>query len=94
METKNTLPIKADDEVMKGRYTNFMAVASTSEEFMMDFLFVSMNPPSGQVIARLVTSPGHMKRIIEALQTQMKVYEDAHGKVSAATSPDAPMGFR
>ncbi len=93
METKNTLPVKADDEVMKGRYTNFMAVTSTSEEFMMDFLFMSANPPGGQVLARFVTSPGHMKRIIEALETQMKVYEDTHGKVSAATSPAAPMGF-
>ena len=51
----------------------------------MDFLMVS--PPSGSVCARIITSPGHMKRIITALQENVSNYEKKFGEIRAATEP-------
>ena len=74
-----------------GAYANNMFVTHTKEEFIMDFVMVA--PPAGAVTARVVTSPGHMKRIIDALQNNVKKYEDKFGKIAPAEEPKGKMGF-
>lgn len=68
-----------------GVYCNNMFVTHTKEEFIMDFMMVA--PPIGAVTARVVISPGHMKRVIFALQDNLKKYEDKFGKITAAEEP-------
>ena len=74
-----------------GVYANNMFVRHTKEEFIMDFLMVA--PPVGSVTARVIISPGHMKRIISALQENMKKYERSFRKVEAAEEPKSGIGF-
>ena len=78
--------IKAKDEVLGGAYANTMIVAHTKEEFVLDFLAVF--PPQGQLTSRVIISPGHIKRIIKALQENMSRYESRYGQIQEATSPD------
>ena len=59
------LNIKIGDEELKGRYSNLLRITHTREEFILDF--VNLVPPQGIVTARIVTSPGHLKRIVQAL---------------------------
>ncbi len=77
--------IKIADEELKGRYSNLLRIAHTREEFILDF--INLVPPQGVVTARLVTSPGHLKRIIRALQTNLTRWEEAHGVVEEAADP-------
>lgn len=77
--------IKIADEELKGRYSNLLRIAHTREEFILDF--INLVPPQGVVTARLVTSPGHLKRIIRALQTNLTRWEEAHGEVEEAPDP-------
>lgn len=77
--------IKIEDEELKGRYSNLLRIAHTGEEFILDF--INMAPPQGIVTARIVTSPGHLKRIIAALQSNLQRYEEAHGTVQEAPDP-------
>ena len=67
-------------ELVSGVYANNMAVAHTREEFIMDFLMIV--PPTGSVTARVIVSPGHMKRIIKALQENIAKYEQEFGSVT------------
>ncbi len=80
-----SLNIKISDEELKGRYTNLLRITHTSEEFILDF--INLAPPQGVVTARLVTSPGHLKRIIGALQANLKRYEDTFGQIEVAPDP-------
>jgi len=57
--------IKITDEILRGAYANNMVVAHSKEEFFVDF--INVIPPQGIVTARVIISPGHMKRIIKAL---------------------------
>ncbi len=84
--------VKADDATLKGVYANTMMVSHTAEEFTLDFL--SVMPPQGMLVSRVITSPGHLKRIIAALADNLKKYEAAHGKVEAANEPEREIGFR
>lgn len=77
--------IKITDEVLAGRYANMMSVSHTKEEFVLDFMNVL--PPNGIVTARVITSPGHLKRIIKALQENLGRYESAFGPVKEAEAP-------
>ena len=79
--------IKIDDDELKGRYTNLLRITHTSEEFILDF--INLAPPQGVVTARLVTSPGHLKRIIGALRANLQRYEDAFGSIVEAPDPGA-----
>ena len=84
--------IKITDEIMEGRYANMMRVSHTKEEFILDFANV-VPPPvlaearQGIMTARVITSPGHMKRIIKALQENLDRYEQSFGTINEAESP-------
>ncbi len=68
-----------------GSYANNMTVTHTSEEFILDFLMIA--PPAGSVTARVITSPGHMKRMVMALMDNLNNYESLHGEIQAAQEP-------
>jgi len=68
-----------------GVYSNNMVVTHTKEEFILDFLMVV--PPAGTVTARVIVSPGHMKRILAALQESIAKYESAFGTIQIAEEP-------
>jgi hypothetical protein len=87
-EIKITLP----ESLRGGAYANSMFATHTREEFILDF--VMMTPPVGTVTARVITSPGHMKRMVAALTENLKKYEAKFGKIAEAPEPPKPlMGF-
>jgi hypothetical protein len=83
--------IKAQDEQLKGVYSNLMQITHTQEEFVLDFFFAV--PPQGSLASRVVLSPGHLKRMAAALQDNIEKYEGKFGKIQQAQAPDSPLGF-
>ncbi|MCK5236679.1 MAG: DUF3467 domain-containing protein [Deltaproteobacteria bacterium] len=78
--------VKFPDNLLGGAYSNNMFVTHTKEEFILDYLMVSP-PTGGTVTSRVIISPGHMKRMIVALQDNVKKYEDKFGQIDAAEEP-------
>ena len=58
----------------------------TREEFILDF--INVVPPQGVVTARVVMSPGHLKRFIGALQGNLVHYEEKFGHIVVAPEPE------
>ncbi len=79
------LNVKISDEDLKGRYSNLLRITHTREEFILDF--INLVPPQGIVTARIVTSPGHLKRILRALAVNLERYEGAFGEIPEAPEP-------
>ena len=77
--------VKITDDELKGRYSNLLRITHTREEFILDF--INLVPPQGIVTARLVTSPGHLKRIIGALSANLARYEQTYGLIQEAPEP-------
>jgi len=86
------IQIKAKDDDLKGVYSNLMQVLHTKEEFLLDFFLVS--PPTGVLTSRVIMSPGHLKRLIKALQENMSKYEAKFGKIEEAVEPVGGIGFK
>jgi hypothetical protein len=91
-ENNQQLQVKVSDETLKGIYANMVQIAHTGEEFVLDFM--NIFPPAGVLSARIFVSPAHMKRMIAALQENLKRYEEQYGKVEASPEPDHKYGFR
>ncbi len=96
---KQNINIKVTDEVLKGAYSNLVFASHTKEEFILDF--VSVFGPQGVEVAKIITSPGHFKRIVAAMQDNLKRYEEQFGKIevqapgnqSQNTSESSKFGF-
>lgn len=83
--------IKFQEQELKGAYGNFMLVQFTPEEFVLDFCNVVGPQPIH--VSRVITSPGHIKRISKVLNEQIKKYEETHGKIDIASEPKSKIGF-
>jgi hypothetical protein len=89
---KKELKVTFPENLRGGAYANNMFISHTREEFILDFMMIS--PPAGTVTARVITSPGHLKRIVAALADNLKKYESKFGKIKEAAEPDKPaLGF-
>lgn len=88
---QNQLNIKANDDVLKGVYSNAAQIQHTKEEFVIDFM--NLFPPQGTLNARVILSPGHMKRLASVMKENIERYEATHGKIAAADAP-GEVGFK
>ncbi len=89
--------IKVPDEVLKGTYSNNVFISHNKEEFVLDFIHISFFPPPGQGIAtaKIITSPGHFKRMVQALSENLSKYEQQFGKITEASAPSSSeIGFK
>jgi hypothetical protein len=89
--TKKEVKVVFPENLRGGVYSNNMMVAHTKEEFILDFMMIS--PPVGSVTARVVISPGHMKRMLSALKINLEKYESKFGKLAEAAEPPRTIGF-
>ncbi|MBN1856793.1 MAG: DUF3467 domain-containing protein [Dehalococcoidia bacterium] len=85
------IPVEFPAQLKGGVYANNMMVMHTREEFILDYLMVG--PNTGAVTARVIMSPGHMKRMIAALQENMGKYEQKYGSLTPAEEPKGHVGF-
>ena len=84
-EPTKSLNIKIGDEELKGRYANLVRISHTREELILDF--INMVPPQGTVTSRVIMNPGHLKRLIAALQANLELYEKNFGPTQEAPEP-------
>jgi hypothetical protein len=78
------LEIQLDDEVAQGVYINLAMVNHSETEFVLDFIYVQPQQPKAKVRARIISSPKHTKRLVEALKDNLTKYESRFGKIEVS----------
>jgi len=86
------IDIKVDEQTALGQYANIAAIRHTREEFIFDFAFIFPDGPMGKLVARIILSPSHAKRFQEALDSNLKRYEESFGPITPSEGPPA-IGF-
>jgi len=84
--------IKIADNIPGAEYANAMQVNHNKDEFQL--MFLNIMGPNGRVSGKIITSPGHFKRITEAMKESLKKYEEKFGIIEVAESPNEEIGFR
>ena len=85
------IQINFPQDLQAGVYANNMVVSHSKEEFILDFMLIT--PPNGVVTSRVIMSPGHVKRVLAALQENVRRYEDKFGTFEIANEPENPFGY-
>jgi len=93
MEEKNReIQIQTSKEELKGVYSNVMRVSHTKEEFVLDFMNIIGS--EGILVSRVILNPGHYKRLIKALEDNLKKFEQHYGEISLSEEPKREIGFK
>lgn len=93
MENKETLDnqiqIELPEDIAQGTYSNLAIIAHSSSEFVIDFVRILPGLPKAKVQSRIILTPEHAKRLLFALNDNIKRFESQNGTISI----DQPEGF-
>lgn len=81
------IQIQLDDDVAQGIYANLALVNHTETEFTIDVMYLQPQQPRAKVRARIISSPKHTKRLVGALQENLRRYEERFGTIEV-TGPN------
>ena len=77
-----------DPGAEKGIYSNSATIFHNETEFLFDFGFALPGPkPMVKVSARIITSPQHAQRFLNALAENIRKYEEKFGVIKQISSP-------
>jgi hypothetical protein len=84
------LQVQIDEDIAQGVYSNLVLINHTENEFVLDFAFIQPSSGRAKVRSRVISSPRHTKRLLQALQKNLERYEERFGTIDLATE-DEPM---
>jgi len=82
---KKQLQLELSPETAKGLYSNLAIITHSRSEFVIDFASVLPGLPKAQVGSRIIMTPEHAKRLLNALQDNFIKYENQFGFVDLST---------
>ncbi len=91
--TPNQLNIELPEDVAEGVYSNLALINHSPSEFVLDFIRMMPNVPQAKVKARVVLTPQHAKRLLNALADNVRKFEDNFGPIKDPKQPVLPMNF-
>ncbi|MBQ4062701.1 MAG: DUF3467 domain-containing protein [Bacteroidaceae bacterium] len=81
MKKEGQLQIELKEDIAEGTYSNLAVIAHSSSEFVMDFVRIMPGVAKAQVKSRIVMTPEHTKRLVLALQDNLRKYEAQFGEI-------------
>ena len=93
---KNQININLNEEVAQGIYSNLAVINHSSSEFILDFVRVMPGVSKADVKSRVILTPEHAKRFLNALKDNIQKYEQMYGEIKVdkkGGGPDIPMNF-
>ncbi len=91
LKKPNQINIELTEDVAQGIYSNLAVITHSSSEFILDFVRIMPGVPKAKVKSRVILTPEHAKRLLMALQDNVKKYESMHGPIRNAEKPSGPV---
>lgn len=82
--------IEISEEVAEGIYSNLAIISHSNSEFVVDFIRLMPNVPKAKVKARIILTPQHAKRLLNALRDNIQKYEMQFGKIDEPEQQQLP----
>ena len=90
---KGQINIELDEQVAQGTYSNLAIINHSVSEFVVDFVNIMPGTPKSKVKSRIILTPQHAKRLVKALNENVKRFENAHGEIKDYDQPNIPLNF-
>ena len=73
--------VEIGEKESEGVYSNFVLIAHSASEFIIDFARILPGLPKAKVFSRIVMTPQHARLLLSALEENIKKFEDRFGKI-------------
>ena len=90
---ENNINIELDESIAQGLYSNLVIVNHSQTEFVLDFINVMPGAPKAKVRSRIILTPDHTKKFINALGENLNKYEKSFGKIKNFQKEVVPISF-
>lgn len=81
MDNQKEINIELTEEIAQGTYSNLAVISHSSSEFVVDFVRIMPGTPKAKVASRIILTPEHAKRLLQALQDNILKYEGRYGTI-------------
>ena len=85
--------IELDEKVAEGIYSNLAIINHSHSEFVIDYVTLMPGVPKAKVKSRIVLTPQHAKRFLQALADNIHKFEANNGKIQDTEQPPLPLNF-
>jgi hypothetical protein len=92
-QAPNQLNIEISEEMAEGAYANLAIITHSHAEFVVDFVNVMPGTPKSRVKSRIILTPQHAKRLMNALQDNVDKFETAHGTIKDFEEVQIPFQY-
>ncbi len=93
-EPKSPINVEIGEKESEGIYSNFVLIAHSASEFILDFARILPGLPKAKVFARIVMTPQHARLLLDALDDNIKKFEEKFGKIKVFGREEREMGFK
>ena len=84
-QKQNQLEIDLSHEVAQGIYANLAIIAHSTSEFIVDFVRLMPGVLKPEVKSRIIMTPENTKRLMLALQDNIRKFEQDNGTIRLST---------
>jgi hypothetical protein len=90
------IQIQIDAGDAEGTYSNFVLLAHSSSEFILDFARLLPGLPKAKVYSRIIMTPQNARAFLKALEAKIDAYEAQFGKIRVEGEPSSTrdIGFK
>ena len=85
--TENKIEFEIDPSVAQGHYSNFVIIAHSPSEVILDFASMLPGMPKAKGSNRMILTPQPAKRLLLSLQENLRNYESKFGAIKVTQGP-------
>ncbi len=86
--------VQLGEKESEGIYSNLALIVYSPSEIIFDFARMMPGVPKAKVYSRVIMTPQHAKMFLNALEGNLKKYEDQFGAIKVYGKPDKSIGFQ
>jgi len=92
-KTPHQIALELGERESEGIYSNLALIAHSPSEFFIDYARVMPGVKKTKVYARIVMTPQNVKMLLNALEQNIKKYEERFGKIKIQGQEGLEIGF-
>ncbi len=90
---QNQINIELPEDIADGEYANLAIITHSNQEFVIDFVRLAPGVPKAKVKSRIILTPQHAKRLMMALNDNVRKFEQIHGEIKEFEQVALPLNF-
>ena len=87
------IQVQLDEKIGQGIYANLAIISNSGSEFILDFTRMLPGMPKAHVQARIILTPQHAKGLLQALEGNIKKFEERFGEIQTPTGKNESKNF-